>query len=140
MLHPEAAASQEGSAVNEIDESIEISVPEEIIPPEAKPVEEIKTDIKLVEENTAGSGTASKLITDFDAHLFSQGTFYKVYDKFGAQITAEGGTAGVRFTTWAPNAESICVIGEFNGWAEGLNIMEKVHDSGLWSLFIPGLK
>lgn len=82
----------------------------------------------------------SKLVTDFDAHLFIKGTFYKVYDKFGAQVTIEDGIHGVRFTTWAPNAGSISVIGEFNGWTEGINVMQKVHDSGLWSLFIAGLK
>jgi len=85
----------------------------------------------------------SKLLTDFDAHLFNSGTFYKVYEKFGAQITSEEGVSGVRFTTWAPNANSICVIGEFNGWQESENTssqMQKVHDSGLWSCFIPGLK
>ena len=82
----------------------------------------------------------SKQITEFDAHLFSNGTFYKVYDKFGAQITTEGGISGVRFTTWAPNAAAISVIGEFNGWTESLNEMLKEHDSGLWSVFVPGLK
>lgn len=97
----------------------------------------ITTDIKLVEENN--SEDPGKLITDFDAHLFSKGTFYKVYDKFGAQITVEDGTSGVRFTTWAPNASAISVIGEFNGWTEGINMMQKVHESGLWSLFIADL-
>jgi len=82
----------------------------------------------------------SKQITDFDAHLFNNGTYYKVYDKFGAQITSENNVQGVRFTTWAPNANSISVIGEFNGWSEGINQMDKVHESGLWSVFIPGLK
>lgn len=96
-------------------------------------------------ENAGNSASApltedSKMITDFDAHLFSSGTFYKVYEKFGAQVTAKSGIAGVRFTTWAPNAESISVIGEFNGWSEGINVMERIHDSGLWSVFIGGLK
>lgn len=82
----------------------------------------------------------TKLITDFDAHLFNNGTFYKVYEKFGAQVTAENGKSGVRFTTWAPNANSIDIIGEFNGWQEGKHSMWKVHDSGLWSAFIEGMK
>lgn len=82
----------------------------------------------------------SKMVTDFDAHLFSHGTFYKVFDKFGAQLTHEMGLEGVRFTTWAPNANSISVIGEFNGWLEGKHEMTLVHDSGIWSRFIPLLK
>lgn len=84
--------------------------------------------------------TDSKLVTDFDAHLFNNGTFYKVYEKFGAQITREDNLNGVRFTTWAPNASGISVIGEFNGWHEGLNEMQKIHESGIWSVFVPGLK
>ncbi len=84
--------------------------------------------------------TDTKLITDFDAHLFNNGTFYRVFDKFGAQITIEDRISGVRFTTWAPNANSISIIGEFNGWADNQYEMQKVHDTGLWSLFIPGLK
>ena len=88
--------------------------------------------------------TDSKLITDFDAYLFSNGTYYKIFEKFGAQITAEGGINGVRFTTWAPNAKSISVIGEFNGWQENSdenkNEMHRIGDSGIWSVFIPGLK
>ena len=152
MLHPEAETSQDEPAINETDipeeitASEEVITPEEIIPPEenipleVKLVEDTITDIQLIEENTTESDISPKLITDFDAHLFNQGTFYKVYDKFGAQVTTESGNSGVRFTTWAPNAESINVIGEFNGWTEGQHVMLKVHDSGLWSLFIPGLK
>lgn len=108
--------------------------------------EEIIADDITIADNITPESTSSpltddsKLITDFDAHLFSSGTFYKVYDKFGAQLTTEGGISGVRFTTWAPNAAAISVIGEFNGWTEGINEMQKVHDSGLWSIFIPGMK
>ncbi|MEO8514599.1 MAG: 1,4-alpha-glucan branching protein GlgB, partial [Ignavibacteria bacterium] len=112
--------TDEGSVTGE---DTKIEIPAEI---EEKPeVEEI---------------TDSKLITDFDAHLFNNGTFYRVFDKFGAQIVTENGISGVRFTTWAPNANSISIIGEFNGWSDNLNEMQKVHDTGLWSLFIPGLK
>jgi 1,4-alpha-glucan branching enzyme len=82
----------------------------------------------------------NKLITDFDAHLFNNGTYYKIFEKFGAQITAENGENGVRFTTWAPNADSISIIGEFNGWQEGKHEMFKVHESGVWSAFIAGMK
>lgn len=118
---------------NENDTTISHNLPEDSVPDEPE-IKILAEEIKPAEEND------SKLVTDFDAHLFNNGTYYKVFDKFGAQITEENGETGVRFTTWAPNAESICVIGEFNGWTEGRNEMEKVHDSGLWSLFIPGLK
>lgn len=91
------------------------------------------TDEILDESNDFG-------ITDFDLHLFQNGTFYKVFEKFGAQLCTKGGTSGVQFTTWAPNANGISVIGEFNGWQEGLNEMEKIHDGGVWSCFVPDLK
>lgn len=88
---------------------------------------------KPITDNTA-------FITDFDLHLFSHGTFYKVYEKFGAQINNNNGIEGVQFTTWAPNADSISIIGEFNGWTEGKNVMQRLNDAGVWTLFIPGLK
>lgn len=103
-----------------------------------KPVS-ISKSVLAVETKLAANSEA-RLITDFDAHLFNNGTFYKVYEKFGAQLTNENGVEGVRFTTWAPNANSISVIGEFNGWTEGKNVMSKIHKSGIWSVFIPDLK
>ena len=129
----------------------------EIIPVTGKEAinETVKTVIKVTEKisgsdkDSSGESTPEnnvtdlnkpKAITDFDAHLFNSGTFYKVYEKFGAQITNENNFKGVRFTTWAPNANGISVIGEFNGWNDSSNQMKKVHDSGIWSVFIPGLK
>lgn len=80
-------------------------------------------------------------ITDFDLHLFSQGTFYKVYEKFGAHIVNKNNVNGVQFTTWAPNAEAIYVIGEFNGWNEEDNYkLQRLNDNGIWTGFIAGLK
>lgn len=107
---------------------------------DAAEIEDISSNIDSTESAIQKGKVDTTLITDFDAHLFNSGTFYKVYEKFGAQITFEDGKSGVRFTTWAPNAESISVIGEFNGWAESLHEMIKIHDSGLWSIFIPELK
>jgi 1,4-alpha-glucan branching enzyme len=92
---------------------------------------EISISIRLAE---------SDFITDYDLHLFHAGTFYEIYRKFGAQLTERNGVSGVQFTTWAPNAQDISVIGEFNGWKEGQNEMTRLNDDGVWSLFIPGLK
>lgn len=122
-----------------------IETPTEQIEPEISITLESNPEIISIESEKSDKSdeskkSISKLVTDFDAHLFNSGTYYKIYDKFGAQITEEEGIIGVRFTTWAPNAASISVIGEFNGWMDNQYEMLKVHESGLWSIFIPGLK
>ncbi|RPI17413.1 MAG: 1,4-alpha-glucan branching protein GlgB [Ignavibacteriae bacterium] len=80
-----------------------------------------------------------KFITDFDLHLFANTTFYRIYDKFGAQIHEQDGVMGVHFATWAPNAEKISIIGDFNSWQDGVNEMTKLNEGGVWSCFIPGI-
>ncbi|MCX7877562.1 MAG: 1,4-alpha-glucan branching protein GlgB [Ignavibacteria bacterium] len=102
--------------------------------------EEIKISLSESLEASQKSGETGHKLTDFDIHLFSKGTYYKIFEKFGAQITSENCKEGVRFTVWAPNAESVCVIGEFNGWREEINHLEKISDHGIWSGFIEGLK
>nr|WP_135556959.1 1,4-alpha-glucan branching protein GlgB [Paenibacillus cymbidii] len=74
-----------------------------------------------------------------DMHLFHEGSLFRSYRMFGAHIRTEGGTAGVRFTVWAPNAAGVSVVGAFNGWRGDSHRMQRCNDSGLWSLFIPGL-
>lgn len=54
--------------------------------------------------------------TDLDQYLFGQGTHYDIYKKLGAHPTTEGRRKGVYFAVWAPNAQSVSVIGEFNDW------------------------
>jgi 1,4-alpha-glucan branching enzyme len=78
-------------------------------------------------------------ITDFDLHLFANKTFYRIYDKFGAQIHKQDGITGVHFAAWAPNADRISVIGDFNGWREGFNEMTRINDAGVWTCFIPDI-
>ena len=56
-------------------------------------------------------------LSDYDIFLFKQGTHYTLYDKMGAQKhTAEDGTEGIAFSVWAPNARTVSVVGDFNGW------------------------
>ncbi len=84
--------------------------------------------------------TKTQFITDFDLYLFAHGTHYKLFEKLGAHITEIDGVKGVHFATWAPNAERISVIGEFNGWKEGENEMNRINEAGVWTLFIPGIE
>ncbi|OEG63787.1 MAG: 1,4-alpha-glucan branching enzyme [Halanaerobium sp. MDAL1] len=75
---------------------------------------------------------------DYDRYLFHQGRHYESYDFLGSHITEEKGKKGVRFTVWAPNAEEISVIGDFNDWNKSKNPMQKIEDSGIWTTFIEG--
>lgn len=78
-------------------------------------------------------------ISDFDLYLISEGTHYRSYEKFGAHLMTFHDTHGVHFAVWAPNAESVSVVGNFNHWKVGAHPMTKIRFSGIWGLFIPGL-
>jgi 1,4-alpha-glucan branching enzyme len=55
-------------------------------------------------------------ITEFDVHLFREGTHYKIYEKLGAHALEMNGKKGIHFAVWAPGAEAISLIGDFNHW------------------------
>ncbi len=81
------------------------------------------------------------IFSDFDLYLFGQGKEYAIYEKMGAHQRTVNGVAGVHFAVWAPNALSISVIGDFNNWDRGANLMRRRHDElGVWECFIPGLQ
>ena len=80
-----------------------------------------------------------QLLTDYDLHLLNEGRHWKLYDKLGAQMRSVDGVNGVNFAVWAPNATSVSVIGDFNGWDTRRHPMRKHIPSGFWELFIPGL-
>lgn len=79
-------------------------------------------------------------ISDMDIYLFNQGTHYNIYEKLGANPTVIDGVEGVLFGVWAPNAKRVSVIGEFNAWDGRRNPMRLLAGSGIWEIFIPGLK
>ena len=68
-------------------------------------------------------------ISEADQYLFAQGTHYDIYKKLGAHPSREEGEDGVFFGVWAPNAASVHVIGEFNGWNEESHPMEIIKNS-----------
>ncbi len=99
--------------------------------------------VKKTETNSAPLKAFKKeeiFISDADCFLFGQGTHYDIYRKLGAHVTEVGGREGVFFAVWAPNATSAYVIGDFNGWDENKNPMEKMVDHGIFTTFIPGVK
>ncbi|MCL2202390.1 MAG: 1,4-alpha-glucan branching protein GlgB [Defluviitaleaceae bacterium] len=79
------------------------------------------------------------LVSEFDLHLFGQGTHYKIYEKLGAHPMTVEGIDGVLFAVWAPNAKRISVVGDFNTWNGLRHPMRSMGPSGVWELFIPGL-
>ena len=79
------------------------------------------------------------LLTDFELHLFAEGTFFKAYETMGAHLRTVQGIAGVHFVVWAPNAVRVSVVGDFNQWDGRRHPMTNRGATGLWELFIPGL-
>ncbi|HEV7350598.1 1,4-alpha-glucan branching protein GlgB [Telluribacter sp.] len=76
--------------------------------------------------------------TDLDIHLFREGKHFKLYDKFGAHVMENNGVVGTYFAVWAPNANQVSVIGNFNGWNRGSHELTSRWDSsGIWEGWIP---
>ena len=81
----------------------------------------------------------SPTISEYDRYLFGEGNHYEIYEKLGAHLITFEGAKGVSFAVWAPNAKSVSVIGNFNGWDTRRHPMRLLGQSGIWELFIPGL-
>jgi 1,4-alpha-glucan branching enzyme len=79
------------------------------------------------------------ILGDLDVHLFNEGQHWNIYQLLGAHQREIDGVKGVTFATWAPNAERISVVGDFNEWDGRRHPMRVRGGSGLWELFIPGL-
>ena len=78
-------------------------------------------------------------LTNHDIYLFKEGTHFQLYNKLGAHGMTKDGQQGTYFAVWAPNAERISVIGDFNDWNKQLHPLAPRWDSsGIWEGFIPG--
>jgi 1,4-alpha-glucan branching enzyme len=77
------------------------------------------------------------IMGEIDLHLFSEGNHLQIYEKFGAHLRKVGGVGGVYFAVWAPNAQRVSVVGDFNGWDGRTNPMRRLLGSGVWELFSP---
>jgi len=84
--------------------------------------------------------TDLSLFTDYDIYLFKQGKHFRLYQKLGAHLIQNKGNKGTYFAVWAPNAKSVSVIGDFNGWKKNSHHLHVRWDgSGIWEGFIPGV-
>jgi 1,4-alpha-glucan branching enzyme len=90
--------------------------------------------------DTMGSVQHTSLLTEHDIYLFKEGNHFQLYEKLGAHVLTVDGVAGTLFAVWAPNAERVSVIGDFNGWDRNAHPLAVRWDgSGIWEGFIPGL-
>ena len=78
-------------------------------------------------------------ITEVDRYLFGNGTHYEIYEKLGAHPVNYKGKDGMYFAVWAPHAEAVSVVGDFNGWDPDANPMTVLEDSGIYETFVPSL-
>ena len=79
-------------------------------------------------------------ISEADQFVFGQGSHYDIYKKLGAHVCKKDGKKGTFFAVWAPNAKSVHVVGNFNGWDTTSHNMERIGDGGIYTLFIPGIE
>ncbi len=102
-----------------------------------------RTATKTTAKRTTRTKAAAKenfRIGELDQYLFSMGTHYDIYKKMGAHEAVMNGKKGVYFAVWAPNAATVSVIGEFNGWREEANPMTRLEPSGIYEGFVVGAK
>lgn len=78
-------------------------------------------------------------VSDYDTYLFGHGVNYELFRVLGAHPAIHYGTAGVRFAVWAPSAQSVSLVGDFNHWDGRVNPLRSLGGSGIWELFVPGL-
>jgi 1,4-alpha-glucan branching enzyme len=81
----------------------------------------------------------STALTELDLYLLAEGTHNRAYERMGAHIVDRDGRSGVQFAVWAPNAERVSVIGDFNGWNSDANPMRVQPEAGVWEAFVPDI-
>ncbi len=90
--------------------------------------------------NPAQITASTTLLTDNDLFLFNEGSHYRLFEKLGSHLITINGVEGAYFAVWAPNAQEVNVIGDFNDWDKAANPLKLKGVSGIWEGFIPGVK
>ena len=83
--------------------------------------------------------TQTTQLTDLDLHLFNEGRHCRLYQKLGAHPCTVEGEAGTYFAVWAPNAQRVTLVGEFNAWDNESTALQPRGASGIWEGFVPGV-
>ena len=81
-----------------------------------------------------------RVIGDYDLYLFAEGTHTRIHEKLGAHPMRLGAADGVHFGVWAPNAERVSVVGDFNNWDGRVHAMRSLGPSGIWEIFLPSVR
>ncbi len=79
------------------------------------------------------------VLTEFDIHLFGEGTHLEQHEKMGSHLSRISGVDGATFAVWAPNAERVSVVGDFNRWDGRAHPMRNRGECGIWEIFLPGV-
>ena len=80
------------------------------------------------------------LLDDQELYYLSEGTHHRLWETLGCREAEHGGVKGLRFAVWAPNARSVALAGDWNGWDPGVHPMRRLGSSGVWELFVPDLE
>ncbi len=83
---------------------------------------------------------APSLLTDDDLYLFNEGSHFELHEKLGAHPLTVDGKPGTYFAVWAPNAERVTVMGDWNGWNKEQHVLRPRGSSGIWEGFVPGVE
>ena len=79
-------------------------------------------------------------LTEDDLFLFNEGSHFRLYEKLGSHVVDHRGKEGTYFSVWAPDAEQVFVMGDFNGWGKHDYPLKARGVSGIWEGFLPGVK
>lgn len=99
-----------------------------------------KDTLKNMDHNSHPIVHGISRMTEQDIYLFNEGSLFRLYDKLGAHVMDVEGSTGTLFAVMAPNAQSVSVIGNFNGWNKSSHpLAPRWDDTGIWEGFIPGI-
>ncbi len=91
------------------------------------------------EQEIADPYAYGTILGEADVYYFAEGRHRQLYKQFGAHRKTYGEVTGMGFVVWAPNAQRVSVVGDFNGWDGRVNIMRKRIEAGVWEIFLPGV-
>lgn len=107
------------------------------------PGDTMPNDYRIFHQSSLLAHDPYSFLTTFgeiDQYLFGKGVHYQLYRTLGGRLTEQQGVSGVKFSVWAPAARRVSLVGDFNHWDGRINPMRSLGQSGIWEIFIPGLK